>query len=40
MALKARDFEPLIGRTEIYAFAEWWKRIGSLIVGADTSFSC
>src|SRR5882757_5138165 len=35
-ALKARGFEPLIDRTEIYAFEEWWTRIESLIVGADT----
>ena len=26
-ALKARGFEPLIDRTEIYAFEDWWKRI-------------
>ena len=25
--LKARGFEPLIDRTEIYAFEEWWQRI-------------
>jgi TIR domain len=24
-ALKARGFEPLIDRAEIYAFEEWWK---------------
>ena len=24
-ALKARGFEPLIDRTEIYAFEDWWK---------------
>src|SRR3984893_9069519 len=35
-ALKARGFEPLIDRTEIYAFEEWWKRIEALIVRADT----
>jgi formylglycine-generating enzyme required for sulfatase activity len=35
-ALKARGFEPLIDRTEIYAFEEWWRRIQSLIVKADT----
>ena len=28
-ALKARGFEPLIDRTEIYAFEDWWKRIES-----------
>src|ERR1700687_4537513 len=35
-ALKARDFEPLIDRTEIYAFVDWWKRIEALISRADT----
>ncbi len=30
-ALKARDFEPLIDRTEIYAFEDWWKRPQVLI---------
>jgi hypothetical protein len=35
-ALKARGFEPLIDRDEIYAFEEWWKRIEALIVRADT----
>jgi TIR domain len=35
-ALKTRGFEPLIDRTEIYAFEEWWKRIEALIVRADT----
>jgi hypothetical protein len=30
-ALKVRGFDPLIDRTEIYAFEEWWKRID----GAD-----
>ncbi len=35
-ALKARGFEPLIDRTEIYAFEEWWKRIEALIARADT----
>jgi hypothetical protein len=35
-ALKARGFEPLIDRTEIYAFEDWWKRIETLIGGADT----
>jgi hypothetical protein len=34
--LKARGFEPLIDRTEIYAFEEWWKRIEALITLADT----
>jgi hypothetical protein len=35
-ALKARGFQPLIDRTEIYAFEDWWKRIQDLISGADT----
>ena len=35
-ALKARSFEPLIDRTEIYAFEDWWKRIEALIARADT----
>src|SRR3984885_5432752 len=35
-ALKARGFEPLIDRTEIYAFEDWWKRIQTLIGKADT----
>src|SRR5947209_5557468 len=35
-ALKTRDFEPLIDRTEIYAFEEWWQRIEALIMRADT----
>src|SRR3977135_894297 len=35
-ALKARGFEPLIDRAEIFAFEEWWKRIEALIVRADT----
>jgi formylglycine-generating enzyme required for sulfatase activity len=35
-ALKARGFEPLIDRTDIYAFEEWWKRIQALIGQADT----
>jgi tetratricopeptide (TPR) repeat protein len=34
-ALKDRGFEPLIDRTEIYAFEEWWKRIEALIGRAD-----
>src|SRR5580704_2797770 len=34
-ALKARGFEPLIDRTEIYAFEDWWKRIEALIGKAD-----
>lgn len=35
-ALEKRDFEPLIDRTEIYAFEDWWTRIQSLIAQADT----
>jgi hypothetical protein len=35
-ALKARGFGPLIDRTEIYAFEDWWKRIEALISRADT----
>ena len=35
-ALKARGFEPLIDRTEIYAFEEWWTRIETLIVHSDS----
>jgi hypothetical protein len=35
-ALKARGFEPLIDRRDIYAFEEWWKRIEALIGQADT----
>src|SRR5262252_8707724 len=35
-ALKARGFEPLIDRSEIYAFEEWWQRIEALILRADT----
>src|ERR1700683_293574 len=35
-ALKARGFEPLIDRSDIYAFENWWKRIEALIGRADT----
>ena len=35
-ALRARNFEPLIDRAEIYAFEDWWERIKSLISKADT----
>src|SRR3954470_20989636 len=35
-SLKARGFEPLIDRTEVFAFEEWWKRIEGLIARADT----
>jgi TIR domain len=30
-ALKARAIQPLIDRSEIYAFEDWWKRIEALI---------
>jgi hypothetical protein len=30
-AIRARGFEPLIDRSEIYAFEDWWKRIEGLI---------
>jgi hypothetical protein len=35
-ALKGRGFEPLIDRSEIYAFEDWWNRIEALISRADT----
>src|SRR5262249_43551512 len=35
-ALRARGFEPLIDRTDIYAFEQWWERIEALISRADT----
>jgi hypothetical protein len=35
-ALSVRGFEPLIDRTDIYAFEEWWKRVEALIARADT----
>ena len=35
-ALKARGFEPLVDRSEIYAFEDWWKRLQALIGQADT----
>jgi formylglycine-generating enzyme required for sulfatase activity len=35
-ALKARGFEVLIDRGEIFAFEDWWKRIEALIGSADT----
>jgi tetratricopeptide (TPR) repeat protein len=35
-ALKVRGFEPLIDRTEIHAFEDWWKRIQALIAQAHT----
>src|SRR2546429_6379914 len=36
VALKTRGFEPLIDRADIYVFEDWWQRIQSLIVQADT----
>jgi hypothetical protein len=36
LALEARGFSAAIDRSEIYAFEEWWKRIQTLIMGADT----
>jgi hypothetical protein len=35
-ALKVRGFEPLIDRTDIYAFEQWWERIEALIARADS----
>jgi hypothetical protein len=35
-ALIEREFEPLLDRTEIYAFEDWWERIQALIGQADT----
>jgi formylglycine-generating enzyme required for sulfatase activity len=35
-ALRARGFDVLIDRQEIYAFEDWWKRIQALIGAADT----
>ncbi len=35
-ALKARGFDVLIDREEIYAFEDWWKRLQSLIEQSDT----
>src|SRR6266478_6304573 len=35
-ALRARGIEPLIDRSGIYAFEDWWKRIEDLIARADT----
>jgi formylglycine-generating enzyme required for sulfatase activity len=35
-ALKARGFEPLIDRSDIFAFEDWWARIRELIGKADT----
>ena len=36
LALEARGFSAAIDRDEIYALEEWWKRIETLIGGADT----
>jgi tetratricopeptide (TPR) repeat protein len=35
-SLKAHDYAPLIDRTEIYIFEDWWQRIQTLITQADT----
>lgn len=35
-ALKARNIHPLIDRSDVYVFEDWWRRIKSLIVEADT----
>jgi hypothetical protein len=35
-ALNARGFEPLIDRTNIYAFEDWWRRVQASIVQLDT----
>src|SRR5262249_43812725 len=35
-ALKAQGFEPLIDRSDIYVFEEWWPRIEALVTQADT----
>src|ERR1700689_1236531 len=35
-SLKEHGFTALIDRSEIYAFEDWWKRIETLIVQADT----
>ena len=34
--LEQRGFEPLIDRSDIYAFEDWWERIEGLIGRADT----
>src|SRR5262249_40645915 len=36
LALKDRGFEPLIDRSDIYAFEDWWERIEGMISEADT----
>jgi hypothetical protein len=33
--MTARGFAPLIDRTEIYAFEDWWRRIQGLVSQAD-----
>ena len=35
-AIEVRGLVPLIDRTEIYAFEDWWKRIEGMIGTADT----
>src|SRR5258708_2321236 len=35
-SLRARGFEPLIDRSEIYAFEDWWKSIEALLGRADS----
>lgn len=35
-ALQARNFHPLIDRSDISSFEDWWRRIKGLIVEADT----
>src|SRR5664279_1878232 len=35
-ALQTRGIKPLIDRSEIYAFEDWWKRIEALVTQADT----
>jgi tetratricopeptide (TPR) repeat protein len=35
-SLRARTFEPLVDRSEIFAFEQWWERIEALIARADT----
>src|SRR5580704_1198998 len=35
-SLRSHGFEPLIDRSEIYAFEDWWERIKNLITKADT----
>lgn len=39
-ALKARGLEPLIDRSDIYAFEEWWTRVETLIASADSVVLC